>query len=224
MPLLETFVSVIAPHSCLICSREGRVLCDVCLELEILSVPSRCYKCQKATKEFSTCVNCFRKSKLGHVWVRTVYDDVTSKVVLKFKLERARAAYLPIGKAMAQLLPLLPEDVVLVGVPTATSRIRQRGYDHVKLLVREISARTGLTWARPVVRFGQMHQFGSTRAVRLEQLENAYKVVSPTDISGKRILLVDDVLTTGATLEMLANALKNAGAKQVDAVVFAQKM
>ena len=76
----------------------------------------------------------------------------------------------------------------------------------------------------PVIRVGQTHQFGATRHQRLEQLERAFLVTNPTDVKNKHILLVDDVLTTGATLETLARVLKSAGAKQVDAVVFAQKV
>lgn len=224
MPILETAISLFAPHKCLVCDKEGAIVCSACMTLEIAEVPSRCYRCLQATKDFATCKSCRSRSKLGHVWVRSLYEDVSSRLVLSFKYERARSAYVPIAKALAETIPLLPQNTIVIGVPTATSRIRQRGYDHTKLIVREFATATGLVWTAPVVRSGQAHQFGSSRQVRRRQLERTFRVVSPNEVKDKSILLVDDVVTTGATLETLAQVLKTAGAKRVDAITFAQKL
>lgn len=224
MPLVEALISIVAPHDCVICGKEGFTLCNTCQAFEINTVPSRCYRCHKATSDYSVCLTCRRKTGLKHVWVRTPYDETSSKLVLSFKFERARSAYKPLSRAILDVLPVLPADTLIVGVPTVTSRVRQRGYDHIKLLVRQIANKTGLIYVSPVVRSGQAHQFGASRTKRREQLLNAFCVANPLLVKDKRILLVDDVLTTGATLETLAEVLKNAGAKQVDAVVFAQKV
>lgn len=224
MPFLETVISLFAPHKCLVCDKEGAVVCNACMVLELPDVPSRCYRCLQATKDFATCKSCRSRSKLGRVWVRSLYQGVSSQLVLSFKYERARAAYVPIAKALAEVLPMLPLNTVVIGVPTATGRIRQRGYDHTKLIIRQFAGSMGLVWAAPVVRSGQAHQFGSSRQVRRKQLERAFRVVSPEQVKDQNILLVDDVITTGATLETLAQVLKTAGAKRVDAVVFAQKL
>lgn len=73
-----------------------------------------------------------------------------------------------------------------------------------------------------LVRLGQQQQHTATRAQRLTQLAKAYTVPRPELVVGKYVVLVDDVITTGATLEAAARALKAAGAKRVSAVVFAQ--
>jgi ComF family protein len=178
----------------------------------------------EATRDFSVCSNCRRKTALRRVWVRTTYDDISSRLILAFKFERARQAYKPLATAMASTSPVFSQDTLLVGVPTSTSRIRERGYDHVGLLVKQCALLTGVMWRTPVVRTGQAHQFGSSRAERRKQLENAFHVISPDEVKGQNILLIDDVLTTGATLETLAKVLNDAGAKRVDALVFAQKV
>lgn len=169
-------------------------------------------------------MNCRRHAALKHVWVRTEYTDVSSKLVLAYKFERARAAYQPLARVMVEALPFLPSDTVIMSVPTTTSRVRERGYDHAHLIARDIATRTGLLRVRPVIRMGQVHQFGASGAQRRKQLENAFVVMKPQAIVGKKVLLVDDVVTTGATLETLAKTLKRAGATQIDAVVFAQKV
>lgn len=224
MPLLESFITLLAPHTCVLCETEGEPLCVVCRQLELPPVPSRCYSCQQVTQDYAVCQTCRRNTALRHVWVKTIYDDTTSKVLMSFKFERARAAYRPIAMAMAETLPLLPPDTLLIAMPTATSHIRQRGYDHARLITRHLGSLGGYVWVSPVVRTGQAHQFGASRQERLEQLSSAFHVVDPETVRNKRVLIVDDVLTTGASLETLAKALKDAGAKQVDAVVFAQKV
>jgi len=72
------------------------------------------------------------------------------------------------------------------------------------------------------MRLGQQQQHTTTRAQRLTQLTHAYVVPHPELIAGQHVVLVDDVITTGATLEAAARAVKAAGAKRVSAIVFAQ--
>ncbi len=113
-------------------------------------------------------------------------------------------------------------EVLLVPVPTATTRVRERGYDQAVVLARELSRLSGRTSACPLVRLGQAHQVGASRAARLRHLDGAFRVRYSDKIKGAHIVLIDDVCTTGATLESAARALREAGAKQVDALVFAQ--
>ena len=224
MPLFDTLLSLLAPHYCLVCGHEGQLLCVQCEMGELLPVPSRCYRCKQAVTDSKVCTKCRRLSPLKHVWVRTEYNDTTSKPVIAYKFERARAAYAPLARAMITALPYMGKNTLIVGVPSATNRVRERGYDHVDLLAREITTRTKAIYSRPAVRMGQMQQFGSSRKTRLEQLDGAFWVTKPQEVAGKRVLIIDDVLTTGATLETFAKVLHAAGAAHIDALVFAQKM
>ena len=223
MPLLDNLLAVIAPHSCLVCSKEGQLLCNWCTETTLLPVPSRCYRCASLTSDYSVCSKCRPKTALKHVWVRTEYDGVTKQLLHDYKFARAGAGSVPIAAAMHDVLPYLPANVLIVPVPTATIRVRQRGYDHAELLARHLSQLKYLDYSRVVSRLTQSRQVGANRQQRLHQLENAFLVVKPKQVKGADILLVDDVLTTGATLETVARLLKQAGARSVHAVVFAQK-
>lgn len=223
MPLLDYLFSVIAPHACLVCLKDGKLLCDWCILDAFEPVPSRCYHCKRLTSDFATCLACRRRAPLRHVWVKSQYSGVAKQLLHSFKFERARSAAPVIASAMYETLPYLPVNTILVPVPTATSRVRQRGYDQAVLLARSISKHTGLNMEIVLVRLTQSRQVGADRQKRLKQLEAAFYIKKPKTIKGADILLVDDVVTTGATLEIVARNLKHAGAKSVCAVVFAQK-
>lgn len=135
---------------------------------------------------------------------------------------RKQAAAIPIVRLMTEALPFLPPDTVVVHVPTATSRVRRRGYDPAELLARALAKEVGLAHDTLLVRVTQTRQVGAKRKERMLQMENAFKSSgAPSDVTS--VLLVDDLTTTGATLEAAAKCLHDAGIKNINAVVFAQK-
>ncbi|HET8709331.1 MAG TPA: phosphoribosyltransferase family protein [Candidatus Saccharimonadales bacterium] len=155
------------------------------------------------------------------MYVATAYQGVAKDAVWKLKFEGAQAAAHDMATVMAALLPV-DAVTLLVPAPTATSHIRRRGYDQARLLARAVAKQTGLPHAPCLVRLGQQRQVGANRQQRFEQLAGAFRLAAGYDVTGKTILLVDDVLTTGATLEAAAAVLKQAGARRVEAVVFAR--
>ncbi|PID30848.1 hypothetical protein CSA80_03740 [Candidatus Saccharibacteria bacterium] len=222
MLLLEKLISLYAPYVCLGCGTEcNTLLCENCLAV-LPAVPSRCYRCRAVTREYAVCAACRPYVSLRAVGVARYYDDMPKELLHRAKYERARSGLSEIAQDMAALLRFFPKDVVLVPVPTASGRVRQRGYDQAVVLAKELARRHSIPVAQVLVRLGQAHQVGSGRKERLAHLKNAFRVVKPVSINKKHCVLVDDVLTTGATLETAARILKKAGAKRVDAIVYAQ--
>jgi ComF family protein len=123
---------------------------------------------------------------------------------------------------MSALLPYFEEDIVLTYVPTATSRRRERGYDQAEVITRRLARRNHLPYRRLLARLGQAHQVGSKRSDRIAHVRDAFRPVHEAKTKGAHIVLIDDVCTTGASLEAAARTLKRAGAKKVDAIVFSQ--
>lgn len=171
--------------------------------------------------DFATCNKCRRKTTLKHVWVASEFTDLAKELIHAFKFERTQAAAPIVASYMHELLPYL-EDIAIVPVPTASSRVRLRGYDHTKLIAKELAMLMNLPYLPALSRLGQTRQVGAKRQQRVEQLENSFRVNDSIGINKARILLVDDVSTTGATLGEAARTLKRAGTKQINAVVFAQ--
>jgi ComF family protein len=153
--------------------------------------------------------------------VSTVYAEAANDLVWKLKFAHARAAVRPMVALMSNRM-VFDGSTVFVPVPTATSRVRQRGYDQAELLCRQLSAKVGVPYRFVLTRHGQSRQVGTGKTERVKHLSSAFKVRNPAIVAGKHVVLIDDVLTTGATLEAAARVVKKAGAKHVDAMVFAQ--
>lgn len=223
MPVLDKILSIAAPHDCLVCGLEGKLVCDWCAVDAFIEQPSRCYRCKSITSDYAVCDKCSRLTSLRHVWVRTEYEHTAQELMRLYKYQRTYSAHKIIVNALDDILPYLDKEVVIIPVPTATSRVRQRGYDQAGLLARNLANKRGLMWTRAVTRLSQTRQVGATRTQRFIQLQDAFMVTKPEVIQDADVLVVDDVLTTGATMEAMAKILKQAGAKTINAVVFAQK-
>ncbi len=222
MFLAERIISIVAPHACLVCRQEGWLLCPWCRDA-CRGLPDRCYRCRAVTRDSAVCKKCKRTSALSHVWVATEYEGVAKELIYTLKFGRASAAARDAAAVMIQALPYLDEATIVTHMPTATTRVRQRGYDHAKLLARAVAREVRLDTLPLLARLGQSRQVGARKAQRETQLMNAFRPLNSNRIRGKKILLIDDVVTTGASLEAAAKVLRRAGATSVDACVFAQK-
>lgn len=238
MALLEIFapvIDLIYPPRCPLCgealaSQEG--LCSPCWsELVIPSDPA-CAKCQRpfghtaATPE-TICGPCLAAPPLHDgIAAATLYNDPSRKLILAFKYGRRIALAPMLARLITPRLPRDDEDWIVVPVPLHRSRLWLRGFNQAALLAREI-ARTrghklvvdGLVRRKPTPVLG-----GLGRKARARALSGALDINrSRRDtIKGARIILVDDVLTSGATSNACVSALKRAGAEKVVVACFAR--
>lgn len=229
--LLETAIGWLAPAVCITCGREGSTLCAVCSKSEIIPFGERCWQCNSLSPKGRTCESCRRGGSPRFVWVNTDYDGVAKELVQKYKFGHQRIAAKAIAGLMAETFLMFNTNeeaarlnYLAVPVPTATSRVRQRGFDHAALLAVHVSKQLGLKNIKALGRLGQDRQVGTKRTERLRQAENSYYVRTSELVEGRNILLIDDVVTTGATLQASAKALRRAGARRVDALVFAKRL
>jgi ComF family protein len=218
----DALLSPIAPHACVACGTTGNLLCMQCLDL-MPETLSKCYRCSKATTNYETCVSCHKVSPLEAIYICTDYETAAKALIQKLKFERTYASASIIAQIMARQLDALPQDATLSHVPTATSRVRQRGYDQAKLIAKALAGYRGMSYAPILVRLGQQRQTNSSRTERLHQLQDAFIAKSRVQ-KIDHVLLVDDILTTGSTLEAAARTLKAAGVPKVSAVVFARAL
>ncbi len=133
----------------------------------------------------------------------------------------------PMGAWMARAgAELLAEADVVVPVPLHRARLWRRQFNQAAVLAREVSRASGVPWDPMALRRVKptASQVGMTRPQRMDNVQGAFAVAPDRAgaVAGRRVLLVDDVLTTGSTLNAAARALERAGAAGVDVLVFAR--
>lgn len=231
MAVLETFIGWLAPPVCISCGNEGSTLCESCSLLNIVPFGERCFNCSALSARAITCEKCRHLSVPRHVWVATDYKDLAKEVVHTYKFAHQRAAAHSIADLMTETFlnfndreDLITTNYLVTAVPTASGRVRQRSFDHSALLARTTARKLKLPYVASMKRLGQSRQVGGTRAERFRQVDGKYIVIKPDKINGRNILLIDDVVTTGATLAATTKALRAAGAKRIDALIFAKRL
>lgn len=220
--MLERFISLLAPHQCMACGHEGSLLCEWCAFNAIELMPARCYRCFSVSVDSKVCSRCKKLTVLEYVWVRAQYADLAHDLVYALKFSRTKAAARVIAELLDESLPYLEKDTIITYVPTATSRVRIRGYDQTRLIAKELAAIRRLKCQKLLIRIGQTRQVRSGRLQRAEQAAGNYIAVPGVPLE-TAVVLIDDIVTTGATLESAAKVLKSTGAKRVFGAAFAQK-
>ncbi len=221
MSLLDSVISTIAPHPCLLCGLEGELICADCLPAAVITKRPTCYRCNRLSEGGKTCINCRRQSALSGVSVASHYDGAIKTLVHRLKFDYARSGSTTAAKLLAPLLSPASFDLISA-VPSAPARLRERGFNQAQLIGKELSKLIGLPYADLLIRTKNVHQVGLTRRDRLAQVEGIFLHRHENLIQEARILLVDDVITTGATMAECAKTLKNAGAKQIWGVAVAK--
>jgi len=152
------------------------------------------------------------------------YEGVLRKLIHVFKFGGVRTLQRPLGALMAQALPRELSFDAVVPMPLHWRRRWQRGFNQSELLAREIARK----WSVPVRALVRRKratapQAGLTSAQRRKNVQGAFGVKKGMRLKGMRLLLIDDVLTTGATASACARALKRAGAAQVTFLALARR-
>ena len=210
--LRDALLELFFPTRCVFCRRlsgRGAPVCKACREKYPDVPPARRLRRLPG-------LDC-----LAPLW----YAERTRDALLRFKF-RGRRAYAPVfGKFMRKCLD---ENRIscdsITWVPLSARRLRQRGYDQARLLAEEIAASSGLPCEALLEKQRDTPaQSGmGGREARRKNAAGAYRAPDPARVAGKRVLLVDDIVTTGETLRECARVLRAAGAASVTAAAAAQ--
>ena len=211
--MFDTLLSYVAPHHCSGCDISGTLLCDNC-KYDIVSEPFlQCAACGKnSAGRNGLCRQC--RVPYTRAWCVSTRQDHLQRLIGNYKFTNAKSAYTHLAGLLDGCLSDLPPDTVIVPVPTANSHIRQRGYDHMLLVAKQLGKLRGLPITTSLQRATNTQQRSASARQRTENAKSAFICESKLDPK-KNYLIIDDVITTGATVKYAAIALQHAGAETV---------
>jgi len=233
--VLAPVVDLVYPPRCPLCG-EGLAaqsgLCAACwAELVIPSDPS-CSLCQRPfgdgqVQQGAICAPCLAQPpRHDGIAAGTLYNDASRRLVLAFKHGKRIALAPMLGRLIAARLPKEQGEWLIVPVPLHNARLWRRGFNQAALLAREIARQTGSELlVDGLVRRKRTPSLGGLgRQARARTLSGAIEVnpKRKARLAGASMLLVDDVLTSGATSDACVGALKRAGAAKVTIACFAR--
>lgn len=210
--LLDRLVSILLPHTCVLC---GQVVAYEDLWCGKCDVPWRPVFCQKPPEERA--YSCL----IGPFWYE---GGVRGAVVgLKERKDKRAAGYFAgvLASALEKAQLPVPQSCCILPVPQNERNLRQRGHNPARLLADALSAETGLPLAENLLLRAEdsLAQHNLNTVQRAENARRSYRRVPGAELAGGRVLLVDDVCTTGSTVDACAACLRSMGAAEVVTIV-----
>ncbi len=231
----EGFLSLLYPPHCAACSADtaaGVHLCAACAEQVKRIEPPFCRQCSQpfdgAIEGEFVCAQCRDRAYHFECAVtRCLSRGVVREFIHRFKYDRQFYLRHPLAEWMAEALDdervrRQPFDA-FVPVPLHPARFRERDFNQAEVLAKLIARRSG----RPVLHALKRIRYTTTqtrldREERMENLRNAFRVRHAPDVQSRHLILVDDVFTTGSTVEECARVLREAGAASVRVITVAR--
>ena len=234
--LIRRIIDFILPARCLCCGaivNNDDSLCNDCLRKINFIVAPYCKKCgiplEHNTCKDILCHNCLNNSKQNYIRMSrsaVVYDEFSKKIILDFKF----AHHIENKRLLANWLFLAGSDIwkkecdLIIPVPLHFTRLFNRKYNQSAILAKELAKICNIRVNYDILKKTKYTkpQIECSAKKRLKNLKGAFSVSNAKIIEGKRIILIDDVYTTGSTLKECAKVLIKAGAKSVDTLTVAR--
>ncbi|MDO5090563.1 MAG: ComF family protein [Cardiobacteriaceae bacterium] len=221
MMIVTSWVEALFPRRCALCAAQGEYLCAQCAA-RCPEMGTHCRTCARAMAEAGRqCGACLRRPPaIDTLHVRWHYRDWVRDLVLGGKYQGKKGCLLALGEGMRALLPQVDEVDVVVPMPMSRRRLWQRGFNQTDILAAVLARTLGVRVDKRLL--FKMHRPPQSRLnthdARRRNIRAAFVCEK---LPPARVLLVDDVSTSGATLNEAAKMLKRAGAQRVHGIVAA---
>ena len=229
LSVFETIKNIIFPRTCIGCEEKNEVLCDSCLSKCVFRDDIGCPLCGSPTLLSRLCDLCRDSSDLEVLLSLYDYEQPYINTLLHLaKYKGVLEAGERLGEIMAKRLKqnhylelLQLSDALIIPVPLHSNRLVERGYNQSELIAESFAQAMGMTSKSVLTR--TKDTVSQTTLTPLERLQNTKNAFSASlDARGRDCVLIDDVATTGQTLNACAQALKTAGAGRVIAITVAR--
>ncbi len=212
------------PIECIYCQAEGVLVCESCFSGLKFKYHAKCLGCQRHNILSSLCSRCQKKYILDEMMVAADYkqENVSQAIkLLKYKFLKDLSLYL--GDFLSSFInyaeketEIKNKDFVVIPIPLYWKRYNWRGFNQAEMIADRVAKNLNLTLNTQLKRNkNRTPQVKLARRKRRENLKNCFSWQGGEEIKNKNILLIDDVATTGSTLNEAARELKKSGAKKI---------
>jgi ComF family protein len=217
----QNVLDLVFPISCLVCGKDGLYLCEDCLHKLPKLDKQQCLVCQQPAPFGKTHPQCISRNKVdGALSALTHKDKNVHQVIWVFKYNFVSSLAEPLAKLIVETINQQDlegyfEEFTVVPVPLHTRRQNWRGFNQADLLAKTLSERLGNKMDNKLVVRNKFTkpQVKLNADERKHNIENAFSLIG--DVTNKKILLVDDVITSGSTAHELAKLLKSRQAAEI---------
>ncbi len=218
--MIEKLFELIAPDECLGCGLEGGCLCMACEKTLMTPKKPSCVMCNALNNDNTVCDKCRARTNLSGASIAYRYHGVVKDLIAMMKFENKRS----IARYFGSKLPIIKPDseYIVSFVPCDGPSRRARGYDQAELLAKSYARSTNSDFRPLLVRIKHKKQVGQKRSDRFTNVAGNFQLKAGR-LDGQHVMLVDDVVTTGATIGECTKVLREAGAKSVWALAVAKK-
>jgi ComF family protein len=212
--MIQDFFSLLFPRTCELCdqglTKSEKLLCIKCNALLPRFID------HEETKTFLP--NIIGAHIYSYVFACIKYykKGIGQNLLQKIKYGNKPELALLLGKLLGnEIIYIKPSIDLIIPVPLHKKKLRKRGYNQSDYFAKGMSDTTGISWSRRNLtrKENNPSQTNKSRIERIHNVEGIFQVINPDEIRSKSILLVDDVITTGATLYACATALTEAGSR-----------
>lgn len=225
--MLSWLLDQVFPARCIGCQRRGVALCDACRPQLPYLPEGVCERCSAIRTARGVCGGCRRLSPvLSSIRAALAYEGAARTAILTLKFRSGRYLAPLMGDLLRDALAARPLHAdLIIPVPLTQRRLRERGFNQAELLARQVAdAVGGQLLADALAREHRPTQSTLNATARSENLRGAFRSRQGDAIRGRRVLLVDDVVTTGATVSACADTLARAGAGRISVLAFARDL
>jgi competence protein ComFC len=231
---MNLILDILFPKKCAGCNKFGTYFCQSCIQ-NITQTDLVCPKCEKAAIGGQTHPICRRRYGLDGLWSLGIYQDPLRGAIKKLKYKGIKAVSIILVNIIleywAKYQPFLLDEIkkgqgkgwIVTAVPLHWYRENQRGYNQSSLVAVDLAYRMGLPYWEVLKRTRYTKsQVKLKGRERHQNIKNAFSLNTKYQIQNTKVILVDDVWTTGSTLKECCFILKKAGAKKVWALTLAR--
>lgn len=211
---ITKILSFLYPDNCISCGKLGGLICKECTNLLIPTLPE-CYHCRTISSKSKTHIQCLKDVKISYMEVFFQYNDVSKKLLRQYKFNRTKRISKTLYQLISPSLPraflnIDPETAVIIPIPLHKQRETERGFNQSQLISEMISQDYG-------IRVLEANRLTNTKTqsklAAEERYKNTFGVFAFSEkvrkiLKGMKVaIIIDDVMTTGSTLNSLATAV-----------------